>query len=117
MIPRPPRTTRNYTLFPYTTLFRSPQARRGAGIRHRLDSGIDALDARDMVRAGKGGILVVEAVDVGQQDHAARRRGLRDARGEAVIVAKADFLGRDAVIFVDDRHDADRKSTRLNSSH
>src|SRR3546814_6620546 len=29
MIPRPPRSTRTYTLFPYTTLFRSPcQARQ-----------------------------------------------------------------------------------------
>src|SRR3546814_2930029 len=30
MIRRPPRSTRTDTLFPYTTLFRSPQARDGA---------------------------------------------------------------------------------------
>src|SRR3546814_2658515 len=29
MIRRPPRSTRTDTLFPYTTLFRSPQPRRG----------------------------------------------------------------------------------------
>src|SRR3546814_16065263 len=29
MIRRPPRSTRTDTLFPYTTLFRSPQSRRG----------------------------------------------------------------------------------------
>src|SRR3546814_11822590 len=32
MIRRPPRSTRTYTLFPYTTLFRSPPGRRG--LRH-----------------------------------------------------------------------------------
>src|SRR6059058_1979893 len=33
MIRRPPRSTRRYTLFPYTTLFRS---RRGAPVAHEL---------------------------------------------------------------------------------
>src|SRR3546814_6096975 len=33
MIRRPPRSTRTDTLFPYTTLFRSPAA--GLGLRHR----------------------------------------------------------------------------------
>src|SRR3546814_15463100 len=59
-----------------------------------------------MLRAGLRRIAVIEAVDVRQQDDAARARRLRDARREPVVVAKADFLGRDAVIFVDDRHDA-----------
>src|SRR3546814_1822299 len=31
MIRRPPRSTRTDTLFPYTTLFRSPEAIRGVG--------------------------------------------------------------------------------------
>src|SRR3546814_20339545 len=31
MIRRPPRSTRTDTLFPYTTLFRSPLGRRGGG--------------------------------------------------------------------------------------
>src|SRR3546814_16526452 len=35
MIRRPPRSTRTDTLFPYTTLFRSPQHRRR---RHRADA-------------------------------------------------------------------------------
>src|SRR3546814_10361565 len=39
MIPRPPRSTRTDTLFPYTTLFRSPHRRalqdRGPGILQR----------------------------------------------------------------------------------
>src|SRR3546814_8172830 len=43
MIRRPPRSTRTYTLFPYTTLFRSPAipgmhpaTRHGGQLRHRL---------------------------------------------------------------------------------
>src|SRR3546814_9623714 len=35
MIRRPPRSTRTDTLFPYTTLFRSPAARRGDADRLR----------------------------------------------------------------------------------
>src|SRR3546814_15401666 len=35
MIPRPPRTTRTDTLFPYTTLFRSDSAMRPRLRRHR----------------------------------------------------------------------------------
>src|SRR3546814_15613712 len=33
MIRRPPRSTRTYTLFPYTTLFRSPEDRDAEAIR------------------------------------------------------------------------------------
>src|SRR3546814_16244921 len=33
MVRRPPRSTRTDTLFPYTTLFRSPARRRGVGPR------------------------------------------------------------------------------------
>src|SRR3546814_9224359 len=32
MIRRPPRSTRTYTLFPYTTLFRSPRHHAGKGL-------------------------------------------------------------------------------------
>src|SRR3546814_6302554 len=35
MLRRPPRSTRTDTLFPYTTLFRSPQAQRIAVLRRR----------------------------------------------------------------------------------
>src|SRR3546814_14367504 len=47
MIRRPPRSTRTYTLFPYTTLFRSRLARGHAGIfRHQP---LDILDYDDRV--------------------------------------------------------------------
>ena len=67
-----------------------------AAVRHRPDARVDARHLRDMLGVGVtlriGGI---EPVDVGEQDHALRGRRLPDAGGEPVIVAEADFLGRD----------------------
>src|SRR3546814_19807432 len=92
-----PRSTRTDTLFPYTTLFRSPGigelvigpvAAAGVGIEiapdeaHFLDA---ALQLRDRVRR-----------------RAARRLGKLADRREVAGIEVAD---------------ADRKSTRLNSSH
>src|SRR3546814_18339056 len=52
MIRRPPRSTRTDTLFPYTTLFRSPH-RRGAGIGlHQL------LDRRFRISGGTHGVIM-----------------------------------------------------------
>src|SRR3546814_4932018 len=62
MIRRPPRSTRTDTLFPYTTLFRSCDPRRGCGLfPDRLDRDLadDAaiygiLDDRNFARGGQG---------------------------------------------------------------
>src|SRR3546814_5450871 len=52
MIRRPPRSTRTDTLFPYTTLFRSPApARRDGGRRHRAHAGGARLHAEQPHRA------------------------------------------------------------------
>ena len=48
------------------------------------------------------GRAVEQAIDIRQQNHPTRASRLRHARGEPVIVAKADFFGGDAVIFIDD---------------
>src|SRR3546814_1999035 len=57
MIRRPPRSTRTDTLFPYTTLFRSPDTlSAGSGGSHR--SGCDGLHHADVApqrRRGPGG--------------------------------------------------------------
>ena len=45
---------------------------------------------------------VEQAIDIRQQNHPTGASRLRNACGEPVIVAKADFFGRDAVIFIDD---------------
>src|SRR3546814_7015362 len=62
MIRRPPRSTRTDTLFPYTTLFRSPAGRRadlGRQCRHdaggqtlRSRQGVPAVDLCDVVDPG-----------------------------------------------------------------
>ena len=46
----------------------------------------------------------VEPVDVGKQDEQVGADHGGDAGGEPVIVAIADFGGRDGVVLVDDRH-------------
>src|SRR3546814_3028058 len=54
MIRRPPRSTRTDTLFPYTTLFRSPGA-GGAGRGIRVRRGIGAVTGRAGGRAPRAG--------------------------------------------------------------
>src|SRR3546814_7445983 len=61
MILRPPRTTRTYTLFPYTTLFRSGRSRpRILGeipaLHHRRSDPPPRAPARRSVRPGAGEI-------------------------------------------------------------
>src|SRR3546814_14076521 len=92
MIRRPPRSTRTDTLFPYATLFRSAlvgiQAQQGAA----LDRGVDRLGPFDV--------------------HADVLADLDLQRVEAAF----DGIERVGHHLVDGVH-ADRKSTRLNSSH
>ncbi len=61
---------------------------------------------RGRIAARIGGI---ESVDVGEQHERIGADHLRHARGEPVVVAEADFLGRDRVVLVDDRHRAERQ--------
>src|SRR3546814_6045713 len=106
MIPTPPRSTRTDTLFPYTTLFRSPARRRPAAAARRRSRAL-----RQERRQGKEkgvrvtfpprltaaeweqGKVTLTPFSFPATDHAMMARALRLAeRG-------------------------DRKSTRLNSSH
>src|SRR3546814_9587127 len=54
MIRRPPRSTRTYTLFPYTTLFRSRSGRVVDGRRSRSDRAAQHL-WHHQARGGTGG--------------------------------------------------------------
>ena len=75
--------------------------------RHRLDLGCDGLHDRNQLCVGiAAGRRVIEAVDIGQQDQQIGARHGGDARGEAVIVAVADFVGGDRVVLVDHGHRA-----------
>src|SRR3712207_9493549 len=95
MIRRPPRST----LFPYTTLFRSPdQARAIEGVLDDLAAGIP-MDR-----------LVCGDVGFGKTEVALRAAAAAVLAGKQVaIVAPTTVLVR--------QHVRDRKSTRLNSSH
>src|SRR3546814_12575893 len=75
MIRRPPRSTRTDTLFPYTTLFRSPRfahlarpcADRGARRHHRTQR-LHQCDEQDEARrrAGRSVLGLVDVADRGQ---------------------------------------------------
>src|SRR3546814_4636592 len=121
MIRRPPRSTRTDTLFPYTTLFRSPPAAEGdlrteqhdkrAHDRDRAvartDSQSDAVEHRD---ADHGMAEVVA------QRHASHRREVpQPAMPAGTGEQEHEQRG---IAERDQQHDAlvDRKSTRLNSS-
>ena len=65
---------------------------------------LDALDERrGRVAARVGG---VEAVGVGQDHEPAGADQDRDLRGEEVVVAEGDLVGRGRVVLVDDRDHA-----------
>src|SRR3546814_965460 len=107
MIRRPPRSTRNDTLFPYTTLFRSaiglPDAEvllaDGRAIRTRLAVVLQQL------RKGVAGRR--------RQLEIAHGQPLRRADGRCSLCARlASAPPKGAV-----PSHRDRKSTRLNSSH
>src|SRR3712207_9310842 len=95
MIRRPPRST----LFPYTTLFRSPRNRVGTGIVHiGVGRFHRAHQAVYLDRLLSGGALEWGVCGLGLLDPDLR---IRDA-----------LLAQDGLYSV-----TDRKSTRLNSSH
>src|SRR6059058_267577 len=70
MIRRPPRSTRRYTLFPYTTLFRSGVARALDGGRRR-----PAARAARRARPGGGGYRPIGELPAGRPGPCARRPG------------------------------------------
>src|SRR3546814_3318566 len=118
MIRRPPRSTRTDTLFPYTTLFRSSLVSTFKGLPHRLHVA-DALEG--VVGAAAGQLdqmrhqVALDVLWVHEVGHAELGRKLLAGR---VQVDADDHVGSDhagALHHVE--ADADRKSTRLNSSH
>src|SRR3546814_7431434 len=100
MLRRPPRSTRTDTLFPYTTLFRSPAS---------------VQDQNDAMREGTLQVLI----DAGAQIFATScgacsGYGNALAGADNVISSTArNFKGRMGSA----ETQVDRKSTRLNSSH
>src|SRR3546814_6551844 len=120
MLRRPPRSTRTDTLFPYTTLFRSqhahllrPHGKADAVGRAAADEVRLELDPVQADQAGT-------AVGLAQAFVAARAPGIffgNEARvGCRHHLVSGRWLRRTAAAGKG-QHAADRKSTRLNSSH
>src|SRR3546814_18408770 len=106
MSPRPPRSTRTYTLFPYTTRFRS----RSVG---RVDMPVgDILPEITLILTAAAILLVAAFVRQDWHWLAAPLALIGLAVAGVLLVAQ---LGRSELTFSGVW--ADRKSTRLNSSH
>src|SRR3546814_20205061 len=114
MIPRPPKSTRTDTLLPYTTLFRSLEARnalielqnaqmRRALYGHRAERSTRLIDQLELTFA--------DAEETAGEDEAL---GEVAARHTAV---EAHLRERPARRAVPEHLPRARKSTRLNSSH
>src|SRR3546814_9830601 len=107
MIRRPPRSTRTDTLFPYTTLFRSPHPLRRdlGGLRH----GPAVAEAR------RGHLVLAEGAG---RRGGARHAGALAARGGTPGEPRAGLAAADDLPAHQGRQaHRDRKSTRLNTSH
>src|SRR3546814_1582466 len=90
MIRRPPRSTRTDTLFPYTTLFRSPVIACGCGTDHVMESVASQLAPHRRAQH------LQHAAIVGLHQHAHRpaaERGRQHARGRADAALPAERLG------------------------
>src|SRR3546814_17951840 len=107
MIRRPPRSTRTDTLFPYTTLFRSPWRRAGGRRLRRVRSG-RAGSARGTAAGrsawgrllGSGGFLVAEAAAViGRRDAEGLVEAPPQSLGRAETAAPGDLAQRLARLF------------------
>src|SRR3546814_14300084 len=99
MIRRPPISTRTDTLFPYTTLFRSPE------VPMSIDE-ICAQVARAHDRGRAPLVVVSEGFTLKGMDEAFSDKGL-DAFNRPRLGGISEILAPEI----------DRKSTRLNSSH
>src|SRR3546814_11664510 len=102
MIRRPPRSTRTDTLFPYTTLFRSPvdiAPGTNPGLAHPVRQHV--LTRNEIAFAARDIAVDIDPL-IAQDVHAPRPGG----------GGRLDRLRKRA-----SGHCLDRKSTRLNSSH
>src|SRR3546814_7493086 len=114
MIRRPPGSTRTYTLFPYTTLFRSDVE---ALILHRAEVEVGNGDDIEHVQ------IIFPAIDPLIPGHAVLER-LHGVGGAGEVgfphpYAQLHFAPahRDEAVGVAGQVARDRQSTRLNSSH
>src|SRR3546814_4824345 len=130
MIRRPPRSTRTDTLFPYTTLFRSPRVRGAdkADLDHVAVEGDEVVIETRGVEQPHGLRMIAELRPADRLPQFVHRP---DAAGDGEEAVRK--VGEHLLAFVHSRDDVkfgdaamrdlgadarvDRKRTRLNSSH
>src|SRR3546814_9775884 len=109
MLLRPPRSTRTYTLFPYTTLFRTVHpVQLAAVVRRFFQEGGDPVLRQGMV-------LLFDRASV----HGVGVRLLQGERhrNRALVGKDVDVVATPHGDIDQPESSGDRKSTRLNSSH
>src|SRR3546814_8766679 len=121
MIRRPPRSTRTDTLFPYTTLFRSPDqiddreqddgADKGGHQRPPVKGVAAQMAATEDTAEQQPAEDRTDATDDDVQEDALLGIGAHHAAGKPADDAAHDECDNEI------NHVLDRKSTRLNSSH
>src|SRR3546814_9891712 len=115
MILGPPRSTRTATLFPYPTLVRSLVAARHCGVRIRVlmpGKNTDSDAARLASKDGWGPLLLA-GVEMYEYEPTMFHNKVLIVDRELVSVGSTNFDLRSFCL----NDEADRKSTRLNSSH
>src|SRR3546814_10265002 len=115
MIRRPPRSTRTDTLFPYTTLFRSPLIDFGNSFwkSSLAIQEFPGLAAAGMKSRSKYGIGFFSIFMLGDLVRVISRRFDRDTQSARVLEFRHGLGSRPNLRNADPK---DRKSTRLNSS-
>src|SRR3546814_10691572 len=114
MIRRPPRSTRTDTRFPYTTLFRSRQARQLDVLAEVTRRFITVATRQEQLALAREALKLAEKtvsgartrVDAAKSPHAELDRA-------SIGLDRARLDERRAIVQLD----TDRKSTRLNSRH
>src|SRR3546814_13476116 len=118
MFRRPPRSTRTYPLFPYTTLFRSPAGAHEASGSWRTQS-YGSISDNALTRSDKVDGNMFSMNSPTGESYSAKMDGSEapyngDPGTTTVSVKK---LGKHTMQETAKRDGKDRKSTRLNSSH
>src|SRR3546814_9083643 len=108
MIRRPPRSTRTDTLFPYTTLFRSPES--GSDPQFDRRTKVLLIAAKSFLKKGYSATSI---------DEIAEAAGTTGPALYRMLDSKQDILDQLCLAGMERRLSAipERKSTRLNSSH
>src|SRR3546814_4417719 len=127
MIRRPPRSTRTDTLFPYTTLFRSPVERSPSSVAAGLGYASLLDHAKESASPGAYTVTLDNRVrvELGASNRTAVGRFTfpQDRPANLLFRTSDSEVGSTAsTIRIDADHrtvsgSVDRKSTRLNSSH